>query len=148
MGYHHDVDVWYLNGNYLLGLMVLCVHLPLGKYSISFCEKSIMMIYESLNDKHHFLGLFRRIDFLGFTSFIGMACMSTFVIMVIKKQPQAKINIYLTDFFLLKYFNINSNPKIRLTLSVAPSISIIRTRLRRARLNPSDSTEVPSTQFP
>ena len=52
-------DKWYLNGDYLLGLMVLCVHIPLG--------------------------MLKKIDFLGFTSFIGMACMSTFVFMVIKK---------------------------------------------------------------
>ena len=52
-------DKWYLNGDYLLGLMVVCVHIPLG--------------------------MLKKIDFLGFTSFIGMACMSTFVFMVIKK---------------------------------------------------------------
>jgi len=52
-------DKWYLNGDYLLGLMVICVHIPLG--------------------------MLKKIDFLGFTSFIGMACMSTFVFMVIKK---------------------------------------------------------------
>ena len=34
-------------------------------------------------------GLLKRIDFLGFTSFIGMVCMSTFVFMVISKQPEA-----------------------------------------------------------
>lgn len=76
-GYHHDVDVWYLNGDYLLGLMICCVHLPLGKWKSLF-QKHLIKI-----------GLFKRIDFLGFTSFIGMACMSTFVIMVIKKQPEA-----------------------------------------------------------
>ena len=43
--------------------MVFCVHIPLG--------------------------LLRRIDILGFTSFIGMICMSTFVVMVIMKQPEA-----------------------------------------------------------
>ena len=31
-GYHHDVDVWYLKGDYLLALMIFCVHLPLGKF--------------------------------------------------------------------------------------------------------------------
>jgi sodium-coupled neutral amino acid transporter 2 len=54
---------WYLNGDYLLGIMVFAIHLPLG--------------------------LLKRIDFLGFTSFIGMVCMSTFVFMVISKQPEA-----------------------------------------------------------
>ena len=61
-------DKWYLNGDYLLGLMVICVHIPLG--------------------------MLKKIDFLGFTSFIGMACMSTFVFMVIKKV-----------FFLVIFFN-------------------------------------------
>ena len=58
-GITHVTDKWYLNGDYLLGLMVVCVHIPLG--------------------------MLKKIDFLGFTSFIGMACMSTFVFMVIKK---------------------------------------------------------------
>ena len=61
-------DKWYLNGDYLLGLMVICVHIPLG--------------------------MLKKIDFLGFTSFIGMACMSTFVFMVIKKV-----------FFVVIFFN-------------------------------------------
>jgi amino acid permease len=56
-------EPWFLNGDYLLGIMVFTIHLPLG--------------------------LLKRIDFLGFTSFIGMVCMSTFVFMVIKKQPEA-----------------------------------------------------------
>ena len=60
-------DKWYLNGDYLLGLMVICVHIPLG--------------------------MLKKIDFLGFTSFIGMACMCTFVFMVIKKV-----------FFLVMFF--------------------------------------------
>jgi len=61
-----DVDrseIWYLNGKILLGLMVIIIQLPLA--------------------------CLRRIDFLGFTSFIGMACMMSFVGLVIAKQPEA-----------------------------------------------------------
>ena len=130
-GYHHEVDVWYLDGNYLLGLMVLCVHLPLGKLARFFH-----------NNLLNFLGLFRRIDFLGFTSFIGMACMSTFVIMVIKKQSQATIEIFRKIERNLKKVPKFSNPKIRLMPSVVPLNTIILTKRRLARLRPLDSTEV------
>jgi len=62
-GYTHQADTWWRNGNVLLGIMILCVQIPLG--------------------------LLRRIDFLGFTSFIGMACMMSFVGLVVQKQPDA-----------------------------------------------------------
>ena len=69
-GITHVTDKWYLNGDYLLGLMVLCVHIPLG--------------------------MLKKIDFLGFTSFIGMACMSTFVFMVIKKVTDPRTGYFRT----------------------------------------------------
>ena len=62
-GIEHNTDSWYLDSRFLLGMMILCVQLPLA-----FC---------------------RRIDFLGFTSFIGMACMGSFVVLVVLKQPAA-----------------------------------------------------------
>jgi len=53
---------WYTNGNLWLFLVFLCILFPLG------CCK--------------------RIDFLGFTSAIGMFAMGTFVVMIVAKQPE------------------------------------------------------------
>ena len=62
-GYEISGCSWMLDGRVLLGAMVLFVQLPLG--------------------------FLKKIDFLGFTSFIGMGCMMSFVGLVVVKQPAA-----------------------------------------------------------
>ena len=61
-GYDLSDSCWN-DGRLLLGIMILVVQLPLA--------------------------FFQHVNFLGFTSFIGMGCMMSFVGLVIAKQPEA-----------------------------------------------------------
>ena len=61
-GYSVEDKCW-MDGRILLGLMILFVQLPLA--------------------------FFQHVNFLGFTSFIGMGCMMSFVGLVVAKQPEA-----------------------------------------------------------
>ena len=59
----YEIADWMSNGNLLLGIMILFVQLPLA--------------------------FLKKIDFLGFTSFIGMGCMMSFVGLVVSRQDGA-----------------------------------------------------------
>jgi amino acid permease len=63
LGGYDLTDSCWNDGRLLLGLMILFVQLPLA--------------------------FFQHVNFLGFTSFIGMGCMMSFVGLVVRKQPEA-----------------------------------------------------------